>query len=441
MSVGRARGTSDTGIGVTPAQSTRTKVALMAYGVVARAAGMVLGIAALLGVRRAEANERLVRYSTHWREPGRPVVWVHAASVGEVAVAALLLEPLSKLVPDCQFVLTCQTESGKLAGRRNGFDETRFLPLDSPSSIRRFLDRAAPVLFVGVETELWPRLLIDLARRGIPRVLVNARISAKSFARYQRVKILFEPGLAGLDRICARDEESLLRFVALGARPERARVCGDLKLDKAVREDSVDAGSRDMRVLLALSTHEGEERAVLEAYRTVREFDPDVRLVLIPRHPARCDAVEALAREFGVVVRWSARTAEAPWQVLLVDTTGVTQHYLARAAVCFVGGSFVDVGGHNLVEPAAAGIPFASGPYLDNVRHQADVLENSGALCVVRNAHELAALWRMWLEDPHAARATADRARAAFAAAAGALDRALDEIAMVLRSDARGSSS
>jgi 3-deoxy-D-manno-octulosonic-acid transferase len=368
-----------------------------------------------------------------------PIVWLHAASVGEVGLAGALIHRLRGRVSGFRVLLTCNTASGRAESFRAGADEVRFLPVDFTPVLRRVFRRKQPSLFAFVETEIWPGLLGELATRNIPAAMFNARISAKSFPRYLRVRSLVAPGLGSLVRVCARDSASADRLLALGADPDSTQVSGDAKLD-AIAVSDVDAtedllagytGGR--AVLLAISTHPGEEEPVLEAYRRLRDAGLDVALVIAPRHPERSAGVRRVAAERWRTCRWSEGPPGKDWEVLIVDTTGDIRGFAKSAAAAFVGGSFVAVGGHNLFEPAAFGIPVAAGTHLDEVSDQAEILVSGGCLEVVADASALATVWRHWIESPAEAARVGAACRRSIATHGGALDRMVDELVSLLR--------
>jgi 3-deoxy-D-manno-octulosonic-acid transferase len=266
--------------------------------------------------------------------------------------------------------------------------------------------------------------------------MVSARVSERSFARYVRARSLFAPALATLARVCARDAQSAARLVALGARADVTTVCGDLKLaaiDASVVAATVPAlgtPSAAAPIVLAISTHEGEEAIVLDAFVRVRRAHPRAKLVIAPRHSGRSERVRDAAVRCLPTAVWSVdRGALSPdWSALVVDTTGEMYGFLRSATCGFVGGTLAPVGGHNLAEPAAFRVPVAVGPRTGNVAHQAALLADRGALTVVRDAEELARVWCSWLDDPSSARALADAAFAAFAASGAVLERTLAAI-------------
>ena len=378
----------------------------------------------------ADSRQTLGERLGHWQPPATrgPVVWLHAASVGEVRIAGALARELKKRREDLVLVLSCNTATGRLAAEAFELDRIFYLPLDHPRVVGMVLDRLKPVLFVFVETEIWPTLLSELARRSVASVLVNARISSRSFPVYRRVRAVVAPVLASVSLVLARDEESASRLLELGLPASRMKVSGDIKFDSLSAADVRD--TRDLlepyalaeAVLLAASTRDGEEAAVVGAYVRVLDDHPGTRLVVAPRHPERVGAVESEARQKDLrCVRWSRAQPGQDWDVLIVDSVGQLRGFMKASLGCFVGGTISRIGGHNLLEPAAFGLPVVCGPHLDNVRDQAELLERAGALILVTDPADLARVWSGWLADPDGARASGARGQGVVATSSGAL--------------------
>lgn len=337
-------------------------------------------------------------------------LWVHAASVGEVQAAAALARALLRQVPDTALIVTTMTPAGAARARALLGAETvtraavRYLPLDVPGAVRRFLDRAAPRLGIVMETELWPNLFRECRRRGVPLVLASARLSERSLRRYRMVHSVIEPALAGCALIAAQSEADAARFVQLGASAAAVHVVGNVKFDLDVPAEAVERGRR-LRARLAHgrpmwvagSTHPGEEQAVLEAHEHVRRAYPDALVVIAPRHPPRfAEVANLLQQRHTDFERWSQsrarigeeRDASSP-RVLLLDTLGELLDFYAAADVVFVGGSLVPIGGHNLLEPAALARPIVAGPSEFNAPEVARLLAGREAMWKVRDAREL----------------------------------------------------
>jgi 3-deoxy-D-manno-octulosonic-acid transferase len=367
--------------------------------------------------------------------PGRPV-WVHAASVGEVQIAAVLVKGLRERFPGTPVLLTAFTPTG--IGRAQALSPsvaTRCLPYDLPGSVRRFLDRVQPRLAIMLETELWPNFYRQCRRKGVPLVIASARLSARSARRYRLLGALVREALATAT-VAAQSAADAERFVSIGADSERVHVIGNLKFDFTPPADIDGRGKRlraryaaNRPLWVAGSTHEGEEQAVLTAHRRLREVHPQALLVLAPRHPSRFAEVGALLGARGIEFvshsRAAAAQAAGSAEVLLLDTLGELLDFYAAADAAFVGGSLVPVGGHNLLEPASLGVPLLSGPHQFNAAEIARLLTERGGAVIVHNAAEIAVCLSAWLSDAGARHRIGAIARAVVEENRGALQRLL----------------
>ncbi|WP_416138667.1 lipid IV(A) 3-deoxy-D-manno-octulosonic acid transferase [Halomonas sp. HK25] len=386
--------------------------------------------------------------------PGEPMLWLHCASVGEVLAARPLIEALLERYPGHRLTLTTMTATG--AERALALAEARdderlvhhFVPLDFPAAAARFVERLRPQLALFFETELWPNLLHACRRRGVPVAVVNGRLSPRACRGYRRLRPLLREALACVDWLAAKSPADAERFEWLGMAPERTAVVGSLKFDIAP-DDGAFAVSQRLRtrlgerpVWVAGSTHEGEEAALLAAHIRLRESHletrfkpcPDALLVLVPRHPQRFDAVAALCEQAGMSV---ARRSRGEWPqaataVYLGDTMGELLALYGAADLAFVGGSLVPIGGHNLLEPAALGVPVLTGPELANFEEVAEVLREAGALVEVADEARLAAALAELFADPAERRRLGVAGRAVVVANRGALERTLDGLARLL---------
>ncbi len=343
-------------------------------------------------------------------------VWLHAVSVGEVQACAPLVSALSRRHPALPITVTTFTPTGSARARAlfGNLAEVRYVPYDLPGAVRRFFRRVQPQLAVIFETELWPNLYRECGRRRIPLVLASARISARSAGRYQRLGSLFRETLARTVLVAAQGAGDAERFRALGADPATTHVTGNIKFDFELPEGLAARGARlraqyaqDRPLWVAGSTHGGiEEQAVLEAQRRVRAAHPGALLVLAPRHPPRFDEVAQALRAAGIsFVRRSASATgatDADCAVLLLDSLGELLDFYAAADVAFVGGSLAPVGGHNLLEPAALGVPVLTGPNNSNSEEIARILLARGAAELVHDAAELGARVSALLADASA---------------------------------------
>jgi 3-deoxy-D-manno-octulosonic-acid transferase len=375
----------------------------------------------------------------------KPTIWVHAVSVGEVQACAVLVRCLHDRYPAIPIVVTTLTATGAERARALLGDRAtvRYMPLDLPGSVSRFFDRVRPRIAVIFETELWPNLYHECGRRRVPLVLASARLSPRAMGKYTRFLTLFRQALSNGIVIAAQGESDAARFRALGASPQRTHVTGNLKFDFALPADVATKG-HELRehyaagrlVWVAGSTHgDGEEEAVLAAHRHVRSAHPNALLVLVPRKTQRFAEVGAWLEKQNVrIIRRSqpaARTRDL--EVLLVDTLGELLDFYAMGDVAFVGGSLVKVGGHNLLEPAALGVPVLTGPYTFNGADIAKILVDSGAASVVKDANELGTRVVELLSNPAERERMGALGRASVEENRGALEKLLSLIDPLLR--------
>jgi len=340
--------------------------------------------------------------------PGQPAIWIHAASVGEVTALAPLVHALRGEFPDHRLVLSTLTRTGRAVAkaRVKDADACVFFPFDVRFCLTRAVDAVRPRLVVFSETELWPGFLAVLSRRGIPAAMVSGRLTAPAFLRYRRWRGLFAATLASVRWFGVQSVPTARRLVALGAPAQRIVVTGSLKQGHVAENDGVSLralGVDTHPVIVAGSTHEGEEAAVLEAWTEVAARARAARLVIAPRHPERFEAVATLLTEAGH--RFVRRSDLGPdgWPpdvpILLLDTVGELRGMYAGARMAFIGGTLVPVGGHNLLEAAIHGVPIAFGPHLDNVRDDAARLQASGGGIQVGDVTALRAVMGELVDD------------------------------------------
>jgi 3-deoxy-D-manno-octulosonic-acid transferase len=378
---------------------------------------------------------------------GRNVVWVHAVSVGEVMAATQLIRELKTALPRWVVAVSTTTETGqRLATERLTGSPVFYLPLDFAFVVRRYLRVLRPKMLVLMESELWPRLMDECAKHGVPMVVVNARVSDRSFPRYMRLRRLWRPLLGKVSLFLAQSKETAERLVKIGA--PVVRVTGNLKYDaKAAGANAMTKriGSllHETRLIVAGSTLAGEEEALLAAWPAIHEAVPDAALLIAPRHTDRFDAVEELIRKSGlpffrcshllVITEPDLIDAEPDLggTILLLDTIGDLAAMYGLGAVAFVGGSLVAKGGHNPLEPAQFGVPVMMGASYENFREIVDVMRESDAIRIVPTASLGAAMVEM-LKDEGAARAMGERGRAVFEAQAGATARTVEALMELL---------
>jgi 3-deoxy-D-manno-octulosonic-acid transferase len=381
---------------------------------------------------------------------GKPVIWLHAVSVGEVLAVSRLVQEIGAAFPGCRLLVSTTTRTGQaLARERFGANRVFYCPLDLPWAVSAYLNALRPRLLVLAETEFWPNLLNGCFRRQIPVAVVNARISDRSWPRYQMLKRFWQPILGRLSRLLAQSEPDAQRLVALGCRPERVGVSGNLKFDVRAAQGAeatsqLKAAGAGLRFVVAGSTLEGEEAALVEAWPKLLAADPNLALVLAPRHPERFGAVAAMLDGSGVLwVRRSAwkgkpvqdTPALRPGQIVLLDTIGELASVYSLAAVAFVGGSLVPAGGHNPLEPAQFGVPIVMGPHYANFRAISEDLRTHDALRIATK-ERLAQVLTALLNNPVDAEAVGQSARQAFEQQAGATARSLEAVRELLKVEA-----
>jgi 3-deoxy-D-manno-octulosonic-acid transferase len=371
-------------------------------------------------------------------------IWVHGASVGEILAASKFVDRLQKRGHPV-FTSTATLAGREVMRRLRPDVPCHLAPLDHPWCVEAALSRVRPAALVLIETELWPNWLAAAERRGIPVALVSGRVSDHSYPRYRRLQRIITPALRRIAALGARTDVDAERFLSLGALPDRVRVTGDLKLEPAedARPLACDLGRvlGPAPLIVAGSTHPGEELAVLSALAQVEQARRAAALVLAPRRLGRADEVARIMRASGRVLRRRTLLGEAPLrpgEVLLLDSVGELASVYARAEAAFVGGTLVPVGGHNVLEPVFAGRPVLFGPHTQNARHAAEILEAVGAGIRVADAGELARALIALLGDPREARRRGEEGRRALAAHRGSAERAAGLIEALLVRDAAG---
>ncbi|NNC77943.1 MAG: 3-deoxy-D-manno-octulosonic acid transferase [Woeseiaceae bacterium] len=371
-------------------------------------------------------------------------IWIHAVSVGEVVAAAPLIRALLRDYPQSKLLVSTVTPTGAARVRSLFGDRVEhcYIPFEAPFSINRFYRAVRPVIALIMETEIWPNLYRGCGIRGIPLVLVSARISPRSVGSYRRLLPLFRETLSHGIVIAAQSAADAERFLSLAANPERTRVTGNIKFDIELPHDLAERGAAlradvfgDRPVWIAASTHDREEEMVLDAHEKLRESIPDLLLVLVPRHPERFSVVREIMqkRQTKFVARTDGMRCTAETSVFLGDTMGEVTLFYSASDVAFVGGSLVPIGGHNLLEPAAVGVPIVTGPHVFNAQETADYLKSANACRILHDENELALAIRELLENPQLAESFTVNGRQILEENRGALARLLGLIRPLIK--------
>jgi 3-deoxy-D-manno-octulosonic-acid transferase len=378
----------------------------------------------------------------------RNVIWLHAASVGEVKVLSVIVNHLKNINPDCSMIVSVVTESGKREAERI-LKEVEFV-FHAPIDLKRFVKRAMaslnPCALILVETELWPNLIKEAKKRKCPVALINGRISGKSLSKYLLLKGLFAEVLSYVDLFCMQSEEHAERIRKLGAEPDKIKVLGNLKFDRMVTQiPGIDKSvlkrrlyiPDDLRVIVGGSTRSGEEEILIRVFKRLQADQENLLLLLAPRHLDRMKKVERmlLSQKLQFVRRsqLDGKVRLENQRVVLLDTMGELASLYAMADLAFVGGSMVPVGGHNLLEPAACGVGVIFGPHVDHFKTAAELLIRCGGGIKIKNEEELYTRALDLLEDEDKRKGMGRAAREAIKRQSGVSQRTARLIVTHLR--------
>ena len=409
-------------------------------GAMTVAAGLVRGLGSIPGtpVGLRDLRHRLGDLSVEERAigSGATALWIHAASVGELMAVRPLVAQLRVRFPGRACIVSTLTRTGlELARSMPEAHLARLFPLDAPAVVRRVLRSVRLEAFLFTETEIWPTWLLALEQAGVPAIMVSGRVSERTVTRARWLRPFYRSALASVT-CCMQTPDDAARILALGAQPVRVHVAGSLKFDAAQTPPPaeierlaamLDGGGR--RAIVAGSTHDGEEVAVLEAYDRIVRGHPDSVLLVAPRHPERFESVAALIEDrgfalvrYGALVGGAASLPAGP-TVVLVDVVGPLAHCYGLGRVAFVGGSLVPIGGHNVLEPARLACAIVVGPHTGNTREVVDRLLTGHAAVRVESADALAWTLDHLLAHPDEASAMGRRAQALAQTGQGAVER------------------
>lgn len=369
-------------------------------------------------------------------------VWVHAVSLGEVVASKMLVDQL--LAANQRVLVTAMTPTGSAQVIRQFGERVahQYIPYDFPWALRRFFMATQPRVGIVMETELWPNMIAEAKLFGVVLFLANARISDGAFKTYQRVKFFFQPFLTQFTGILAQSTHDAKRFCALGAPNSKVRIMGNMKSDLQVSMDGFDAlrafksAWGDKRpVVIAASTHDGEEQQIFTVFRALQRAVPEVVLLVAPRHPERFDTVYQLAckHELKTGRRSNKNAITEATDVVVLDCLGELLGFYALSDYAFVGGSFVSVGGHNVLEPMALGVPVFCGTFMHNSKSLCDELLRARAMQQLENADAMVSAIEYLHRNPHERTAQIARATAALKASEGSVARHLEVIRPYLK--------
>ncbi|MDV5046922.1 lipid IV(A) 3-deoxy-D-manno-octulosonic acid transferase [Vibrio diabolicus] len=373
----------------------------------------------LFGLYKSKPNKP--QFGSRWKEhfgitpklkSNDKPIWIHAVSVGESIAATPLIKALKEQNPEQSILVTTTTSTGaEQIAKLGDLVEHRYMPIDFGFAIKGFLKAAQPKQMLIIETELWPNTLHNVHKAGIPITVVNARLSEKSCHNYAKIQLLFNQLHPCLTQVLCQTDSDEERFERLGVEKKKLSVTGSIKFDIQISEQVKQQGQqlraqlgKDRPIWIAASTHKGEDEQVLDAHRQVLKSHPNALLILVPRHPERFDDVFTLCQHqgFNTVRRTSTRSIETITQVYLGDTMGEMLTLIGAADICFMGGSLVGnkVGGHNVLEPAALGVPIINGPSFFNFQEIVDSFVKECGLIIVKDRSTLAKTIIQLIEFP-----------------------------------------
>ncbi|KFJ87778.1 3-deoxy-D-manno-octulosonic acid transferase [Vibrio sp. OY15] len=363
----------------------------------------------LFGLYKSKPNKP--KFGSRWKEhfgitpklkSNDKPIWIHAVSVGESIAATPLIKALKEQNPEQSILVTTTTSTGaEQIAKLGDLIEHRYMPIDFGFAIKGFLKAVQPKQMLIIETELWPNTLHNVHKAGIPITVVNARLSEKSCQNYAKIQRLFNQLHPCLTQVLCQTDSDAERFERLGVKKKKLSVTGSIKFDIQISEQVKQQGQQlraqlgnDRPIWIAASTHKGEDEQVLDAHRQVLKSHSNALLVLVPRHPERFDDVFTLCQQqgFNTVRRTSTHAVETNTQVYLGDTMGEMLTLMGAADICFMGGSLIGdkVGGHNVLEPAALGVPIINGPSFFNFKEIVHEMKQNNLIKIVKNEDELA---------------------------------------------------
>jgi 3-deoxy-D-manno-octulosonic-acid transferase len=374
-----------------------------------------------------------------WDEIDKPIIWIHAVSVGEVNAATPIINHLLDQYSNYQLLITTVTPTGAFTVGQHFGEDVRhlYLPYDLPFSVKQFLKLIQPSILITMETEIWPNLYHACKNSDIPILIINARLSQKSAKGYQLVSRLMEQTLSLVDLIAAQTSNDAARFISFGATKEKVFVTGNLKFDITIPQSITEQAQSLKRyfsvnrpIWIAASTQEGEEQIILDAHDKILAEYPDAILILAPRHPERITKVSYLCENMGF--NYVKRTDQSPFTdkhtVYLLDTLGELQLHYSASELAFVGGSLVKTGGQNMMEPASLGLPVITGPHTYNFIEISELLSEQEVLIRVSNGVELANEVCKLLGDANRRHHIGEKGRAVIVSNRGNIDRLMQLI-------------
>ncbi|RMD57353.1 MAG: 3-deoxy-D-manno-octulosonic acid transferase, partial [Nitrospirae bacterium] len=400
--------------------------------------GLLLYLPVLFTKKGPEDRITFIRERLGLSKYDKVDIWLHAVSVGEMIAALPLLKAIKQAYPEKRIMLSTITYTGQKVAKEKCSEAHRimYMPWDSSLILRRVIKEASPLVFITIETELWPNLFRNLKKHNTKILLMNGRISASSHRGYSYIKPFIKHVLSLVDVFCMQDEISAKRILSLGAPRERVKVIGNFKFHLSA-PSSLPKWTEKIKgiIISAGSTHRGEDEIILKAYKDIKVEEEHVKLIIAPRHPERFKEVEELIKTYNMsyIKRTEIRDTKESIDedVVLLDTIGELSGVYACCTIAFVGGSLVPIGGHNILEPAYWSKPIIIGPYMDNFPIVEDFIK-SGAAFTVKDEVEMANTIKKLLRDKKALEEAGAKAKEIVNKNIGAVERAMEVLRGVL---------
>ncbi len=391
----------------------------------------VFAIRKLIGKPNAGLKEKFGFVNTHFNS-GDDVILLHGVSVGEVIALLNLAKKIKETFPDKKLVITTGTKTGQEIAQKKYAgvaDFITYFPFDIPICVTRFLDNVKPSTVLIAETEIWPYFAYACSRRNIPIMIINGRISDSTFKSYERVKFFFKKVLNYFSGIYTQSEDDKNKYIAIGADNTKVEVMGNLKFDVKRENHQIDIGQDDFRVIIAGSTHSGEDEIVLNTFKNLKNTHKDIKLLLAPRHPKRVPDVEVLIKNCSL--NYGLRSKEdkfTDYDVIILDTLGELGKMYSICYFAFIGGSFNKTGGHNPLEASVYDKPVISGPSVHNFKDIYGILDKTNAGKVVKTTEEFELYQDKLLSDQDFYKKACNDCKSVFEAQQGALNFVISKL-------------
>ena len=363
------------------------------------------------------------------------IIMLHGVSVGEVIALENLAKKIKEKFPHKKLVVTTGTKTGQeIANKKYSeiADFITYFPFDIPFAVNKFLDRVNPSIVLIAETEIWPYFAYACNRRNIPVAIINGRISDSTFKTYKKVKFFFKNVFKNFSAIYTQSDDDKRKYIEIGATPAKVEVMGNLKFDVKRKDANINLGQQDYRIIIAGSTHAGEDEIILKIFKELKEKYSDIKLLLAPRHPKRVPDVEVLTKNFGL--KYGLRSKDdkfTQYDIIILDTLGELGKMYSICNFAFIGGSFNKTGGHNPLEEAVDDKPTITGPSIHNFKDIYWTLNKTDAGKIVKNPEELKIYMEKLLSDKSFYTKACEDCKTVFEAQQGALNFVIDKLSSV----------